>query len=568
MMRLRLFLTNILLLCALVVLGYDRATYYSDANGKSGAQLKTALYGIMGTPTVKSYSSLWTHYYDTDRLSNNQVVDRYSNTKRYFSGQNGNAVSGMNKEHGIPQSWWGGGTTGIGSDLQHVMPSDTEANSRKSNFGMGIVTNQTWTNGSIKVGKGTAGNNGTVSLWEPADEWKGDFARIYFYIVTAYEQKSLVQQEGANSMQSNTYPKLQPWAYTLYMQWSRDDPVSDLERERNEAVYKIQGNRNPFIDFEGLEQYIWGSMKDQGISVSNYENPYGGDTPGPRAPEISFAVQNKTLNQGDTYTQTVTTTSSGAVTYTSSDPLVAMVDAQSGLVTALTEGTTTITASVAATSVYLAATTSYVITVLGHGEDPQPADGSTYVRVESNLSNWAGTYLIVYEGESVAMDGGLEEFDKASNNISVDIRNGVIDVTSATQAAEFVVASLTGNKYSVRGRSGKYMGCTASKNTVDTSDSPLACTFSVASGDASISGESGNVLRFNSQKGQKRFRFYKSGQEPVALYRRTEKTVGIGQVSEVGSQKPDDIYDLQGRRIKEVKRPGVYIVQGKKVVLR
>ena len=103
MMRLRLFLTNILLLCALVVLGYDRATYYSDANGKSGAQLKTALYGIMGTPTVKSYSSLWTHYYDTDRLSNNQVVDRYSNTKRYFSGQNGNAVSGMNKEHGIPQ---------------------------------------------------------------------------------------------------------------------------------------------------------------------------------------------------------------------------------------------------------------------------------------------------------------------------------------------------------------------------------------------------------------------------------------------------------------------------------
>ena len=263
-MRLRLFLTNILLLCALVVLGYDRATYYSDANGKSGAQLKTALYGIMGTPTVKSYSSLWTHYYDTDRLSNNQVVDRYSNTKRYFSGQNGNAVSGMNKEHGIPQSWWGGGTTGIGSDLQHVMPSDTEANSRKSNFGMGIVTNQTWTNGSIKVGKGTAGNNGTVSLWEPADEWKGDFARTYFYMATCYQhmQDLWTTTEGWLTVDGSLWPTMRPWVYQLMLQWADQDPVDDIERQRNEVIFGIQGNRNPFVDYPSLCEYVWGDSTE------------------------------------------------------------------------------------------------------------------------------------------------------------------------------------------------------------------------------------------------------------------------------------------------------------------
>lgn len=247
-------------------------SYYSRADGKKKAELKTALYQIIGNPNVKSYGSLWTYYYQTDRRSDNQVVDRYSNERRYFSGNSGNAVSGMNKEHGIPKSWWGGSTAGVGSDLHHVMPSDTEANSRKSNFGMGVVTSQTWSNGSIKVGRGQAGNNGTVQLWEPADQWKGDFARIYFYIVTCYEQLSMVQQQGANTMQTTTYPKLQPWASQLYLQWARQDPVSDIERQRNEIVYKIQGNRNPFIDYPSLAEYIWGDSINYAFSIDGSHN--------------------------------------------------------------------------------------------------------------------------------------------------------------------------------------------------------------------------------------------------------------------------------------------------------
>ena len=279
-------LALIVAVCCLSISHAFDTSYYRDATGKKQAALKTALYKIMGNPTTKNYGELWYWYYDTDRRSDKSCIDRYSNEVRYFSSQNGSALSGMNKEHGIAQSWWGGGTTGIGADLQHVMPSDTEANSRKSNYGMGVVTQQSWTNGSIKVGKGYAGNNGLVNMWEPADKWKGDFARIYFYIVTAYEGKALVQQEGANTMQNNTYPKLQPWAYQLYLEWAKNDPVDAIEIARNEAVYKIQSNRNPFIDYPGLEQYIWGDYQAVAFNPTNYQNPF--DDSGLETPTASF----------------------------------------------------------------------------------------------------------------------------------------------------------------------------------------------------------------------------------------------------------------------------------------
>ncbi|MBO4800443.1 MAG: endonuclease [Bacteroidaceae bacterium] len=276
-------LTRLLLALSLIACGpqSERATaqsvnlrtYYSRADGKKKAELKTAMYQIIGSPKVLDYGALWSGFYDTDRMADNQVRDRYSNEKRYFSGKSNNAVSGMNKEHGIANSWWGKTKNAAYSDLHHLMPSDIKANSDKSNFGMGIVTKVSKTNGSIKVGKGTAGNNGTVNLWEPADNWKGDFARIYFYLVTAYQELNMVQTEGANTMQTNTYPKLQPWAYQLYLKWSREDPVDDIERARNDAVYKIQGNRNPFIDYPTLAEFIWGDSTAYAFDVTQSHIP-------------------------------------------------------------------------------------------------------------------------------------------------------------------------------------------------------------------------------------------------------------------------------------------------------
>lgn len=536
---------QLLLLCSATAFAYSRATYYASANGKKQKELKTALYKIVGNPTVKSYGSLWTWYYDTDRLSDNQVVDRYSNEKRYFSGKNGDAVSGMNKEHGIAQSWWGGGTTGIGADLQHVMPSDATANSKKGNFGMGIVTSQSWTNGSIKVGKGNAGNNGTVNMWEPADKWKGDFARAYFYIVTAYEEKSLVQTEGANTMQNNTYPKLQPWAYELYMKWSREDPVDDMERKRNEAVYGIQGNRNPFIDFEGLEQYIWGSYQNVAFSASNYVNPYGGETPSLQTPTASFALTSKTLEVGDTYQQTLTTNSNGAVSYVSSNPDVASVDVRTGLVTALSAGATTITATVDATSTYLSAEATYTIVVtqsgVGPTPEPLPTVAGDYVKVTSAPDDWSGTYLIVYEDNKCVLNGALESIDAANNYITVDIQDNTIADSEAARAAQFVI-SASGSGYIIKNVKGKCLGAASSSNSLTLSTDNLVHTISLNNNDVNLKSSYGNQLRYNISA--KRFRYYKSGQEAIQLYKKVEKILLVGDVNADGSVSVADVTAL------------------------
>ncbi len=92
-------------------------------------------------------------------------------------------------------------------------------------------------------------------VFEPADEYKGDFARTYFYVVTAYQNLSW---KYTYMVADGDYPSLQPWAIEMLLKWHRDDPVSEKELKRNEVVYSIQTNRNPFIDYPELAEYIWG----------------------------------------------------------------------------------------------------------------------------------------------------------------------------------------------------------------------------------------------------------------------------------------------------------------------
>ena len=562
------------MLFVLAVNATELKTYYAAANGKSGASLKTALYGIIGNPDVKSYGALWTYYYDTDRASDNSVIDRYCNTKRYFGNSaSENAVSGMNKEHGIAQSWWGGGTSTkdkIGCDIMHVMPSDTEANSRKSNYGMGVVSNQTWTNGSIKVGKGKAGSNGTIQLWEPADEWKGDFARIYFYIVTCYEDKNLTSTEGSNSMEANTYPKLQSWAVELYMKWSKEDPVSEIERQRNNAVEKVQGNRNPYVDMPGLEQYVWGSLKNTPVNITDYVDPSGGDTPSLETPEISFATPSVTLAVGDLYEQIVNTNSNGTVTYSSSDNQVATVD-EDGQVHALATGKAVITASVCETSIYAAASASYTVFVTANGDDPVPAPtGNSYVKITTEPDDWTGTYLIVYETGKLAFNSILSTLDAAGNCIEVDIENGEIALSDQTEKAEFQVTH-SGAGYAFLGRNGLYMGTLTTGNKLTTSSDPIVNYLSVGSDGIDVKSDYNTYLRYNTAG--TRFRYYSAGsQQPIQLYRRTEADNLDEIKNEKLKVKNDNVYDLAGRQIVKSSngklKDGLYIVDGKKIVKR
>ena len=258
------------LLVALCVLQHAYAEipegYYSAANGKKKAALKSAIHDAIAPHTEIGYSNLWKSYERVDYLpatnsgGKHQVMDYYSDRVYYFTG-NGTAVSGMNKEHVAPQSWWGGGTgIAVGNDLFQVIPSDAEANSKKGNYPLGVVKGSaSYSNPRMKTGKDTGGK----MVFEPCDEYKGDFARIFFYVATCYPDVNWQDRNDVNvSFRREDYPTLKEDILPILLQWAKNDPVCEWEITRNERAYAEQGNRNPFVDFPSLAEYIWGDSID------------------------------------------------------------------------------------------------------------------------------------------------------------------------------------------------------------------------------------------------------------------------------------------------------------------
>ncbi len=254
--------------------------YYNGLDGKTSSALKTAAHNAIAPHTKHSYSSLWNYFEYTDvHPGGTQWWDMYSNDVRYVS--NGN--SGMNKEHSFPKSWWGGSKNEAYTDLNHLYPSEIQANSAKSNHPLGEVDRTksvSFDNGCSTVGYPVSGQGGGAKyVFEPDDRYKGDLARAYFYVVTCYQDYSW---ETTYMVQNGTYPTLNTWSRDLLLKWSREDPVSQKEIDRNEAVYTHQGNRNPFIDFPELAEYIWGNkMGETFVLADHLGNGSGGITPDP-----------------------------------------------------------------------------------------------------------------------------------------------------------------------------------------------------------------------------------------------------------------------------------------------
>ncbi len=264
------------------------AGYYSDLKGKKEGELKTELYNIIHSFTqVSSYSALPSYFAITDvYLESDHWYwwDMYSDTKRYAS-----SFSGLNREHALPKSWWGGSeSVSAYVDLFHLYPSDQTANSKKSNYPLGEVDQTTFDNGVSKVGYPVNGQGGGARfVFEPDDEYKGDFARTYFYMATCYQNLSW---KYTYMVSQNIYPTLNPWSVSLLMDWHRNDPVSPKEIDRNEAIFNIQNNRNPFIDLPELAEYLWGNKQGEAFSPGTVlpDEPVGD-------PELIAPVKNMEL---------------------------------------------------------------------------------------------------------------------------------------------------------------------------------------------------------------------------------------------------------------------------------
>lgn len=259
------------------------AQYYVDALGKNGTDLKTSLHNIIKNHQDQGWP-LWSYFYSTDVRNTNQVWDIYSDkpasTPSFIftlgtsqCGTYSGEGSCYNHEHTWPSTFFNDATP-MRTDLNHVLPTDGWVNNKRSNFPYGNVSNPTWTstNGS-KLGVTNSYTNFSSSNsnhygFEPIDEYKGDIARLYFYMSTRYEG----EDGGWANWEMANGSTLTPSAITLLLDWHHADPVSQKEKDRNEAVFLIQGNRNPFIDYPQFADCIWGTTNCTILSLSQFNS--------------------------------------------------------------------------------------------------------------------------------------------------------------------------------------------------------------------------------------------------------------------------------------------------------
>ncbi|WP_428225249.1 endonuclease [Flavobacterium sp.] len=258
--------------------------YYNTVNG-TGYTLKTQLHKVISKHKDLGYGGLWQTYKTSDvdafYEKDQTVLDIYSENPKgkdpytYKLGSDQCGIYGKegdcyNREHIIPQSSFNSASPMV-SDAHFIPPTDGKVNGMRSSYPHGEVENAKWT--SENGGKlGSSKINGYDGLvFEPIDEFKGDIARMYFYFATCYEDKvAHFRYEMFNGSDDQVFTES---FKKMLINWHQIDPVSASEIARNNAIYKRQGNRNPYIDHPEFVAQIWGGLaiknQPEKIKVSN-----------------------------------------------------------------------------------------------------------------------------------------------------------------------------------------------------------------------------------------------------------------------------------------------------------
>ena len=276
-------------------------TYYANIDGKSNTSdaLRTQLCTIISTGyTTIGYSSLPNDVYaassnpsDFYNGASKTMEDIYSSYPYTASQAASSATTcgqNWNKEHTVPKSWFGGDVSPMESDAHHIFPTDIKMNSLRSSYpyGENSAAKECANYGYGHLGTSTfSGYSGTV--FDPGDggangSYKGDLARVYFYMVTRYRTTNFTDGLGSVCFTySGGVANLTDYMKNLMLKWHREDPVSEKERIRNNAIYAHQHNRNPFVDYPCLVEYIWGNKQGETVSlsalVSSYDASFSGE---------------------------------------------------------------------------------------------------------------------------------------------------------------------------------------------------------------------------------------------------------------------------------------------------
>ena len=286
--------------------------YYESIDGASGKALVDAIQLVAKIGYRADdfrYDSIWLAFQHTDLRPDGYIWEIYSDCDFvYEKDRTSNTTQtgeckGYNREHAMCQSWFGTASlagkemssskkNSPGSDIFHIYPTAYGMNSRRGNRPYGEVAVAAYTsfNGtkygtpkSISVSNTVAGAfveasiSMSTNVLEPVDEYKGDIARSYFgsMVKWAGEWAFNKAEEGRvifdATIDADTHygPEnnygLTPYGVAMLLKWHRQDPVSQKEVDRNNAIQRTQGNRNPFIDYPYLAEYIWGERSGQSL---------------------------------------------------------------------------------------------------------------------------------------------------------------------------------------------------------------------------------------------------------------------------------------------------------------
>lgn len=217
---------------------------------------------------LKSYGT-WQFFPATDMTEDGIVWDMYSNSVRYYPYEAGASGCGLNIEHCLPKSWWGAEACMIAyQDLFNLNPSDQQANSQKSNYAPGhVVRGDKFDNGSFRMDSKTKSQYGWI-CFEPAPEYRGDFARSYFYMATAYGDSVTWGSAYSDFVVNDSYLEFTEPIINVLLDWHRSDPVSAKEVHRAATIAKVQHNHNPFIDYPELVEFIWGNRRGEEVDFN------------------------------------------------------------------------------------------------------------------------------------------------------------------------------------------------------------------------------------------------------------------------------------------------------------
>ncbi len=400
--------------------------YYSTAEGKYGQNLLTALYNKINSHTKISYDGLWEAYQTTD-VENGYLLDMYSTTPWNASsfkqcGNYSNVGDCVNREHSFPKSWWGGSKNDCYSDIFHLYPTDGYVNNQRSNFPFGVCSGGTRLVNTSKgyQGRGRLGTSTysgyTGKVWEPDDEFKGDFARTYFYMATCYN--NLISSWSCDMLAGNSYPVFSTWALNMLLEWHRLDPVSEKETKRNDAAYAKQKNRNPFIDYPELAEHIWGNQKTVGWVPGGVSTDPVLTSPSATSAidfgviSINTEVTSTITVKGANLTKNLTISLSGSNHFTTSG-VTTITAANANAGTTLTvKYLTTVAGTHTATLTIGSSEVSAVVNLSAQAVDGIPANAATDVTETSFVANWtnvsgaSATYqLYVYDDADEVLSG-------------------------------------------------------------------------------------------------------------------------------------------------------------------